>query len=608
MTPESPSKLAAFIAELRHRRVFRVAVVYAGVAFIIIQLVDGIFDIMGTPPWIGQVVVVLLVLGFPIAVALAWAFDLTEEGLVRAKPKLEAAAKAPHHPRVGNKALAVIAALAIIVAAWVLLREPSPGGAAISSIAVLPLDDLMGDPEQEYFVEGMHEALISALYHISTLTVTSRTSAMRYKDADMLATDIAKELSVDAVVEGSVLLAGDQVRISVQLIDGKTDKHLWAEEYDRDLRDVLSLHSDVAQAIAGEIGLALTPEEETRLTSAPQVNPEAYTLYLKGWHFRNLQTEESIPKAVEYLEQAVALAPGSAQTWAALGISYYLMGGTGGIWSWEYAYNRMKQALDKALELDPNLPEAHAYLGLYQYSEQLDITGGEASIKRALELNPDLVLARCEYGWFLSRTGRPDDALTEFRRAQELDPLNPQPLLGVANVFYLTRQYDKAQEYYQAVLELSPDQFEARIWLVGIEYYILMQQGRYAEAADNAEKSYAEAAIEWLKAEALLGQLAAEWNLGNREKAYTVRDSLRFTGGKQENPYWAARLYAIMREMDIALDLLERAYEDTFSLGQIINLVYLPEFDSLRAEPRFKALLEKIGLTEVFDEYGQRIR
>ncbi|GAH45629.1 unnamed protein product, partial [marine sediment metagenome] len=220
------SQLSAFLSELRQRRVFRVAIVYAGVAFIIFQIVDATFEPLHLPDWASTLIIIILVLGFPVAVGMAWAFDLTAEGLVRAKIKREpTAAKAQHHIVIGNKTLAVIALLAVIAAAWSWLREPSPDGAPIRSIAVLPLDDLMGDPAEDYFVEGMHDAIISNLSRLSALTVISRTSAMLYKDSDLRVPEIARELGVDAIVEGSVLKAGDRVRITAQLIHGATDEH-----------------------------------------------------------------------------------------------------------------------------------------------------------------------------------------------------------------------------------------------------------------------------------------------------------------------------------------------------------------------------------------------
>jgi len=233
-----------------------------------------------------------------------------------------------------------------------------------------------------------------------------------------------------------------------------------------------------------------------------------------------------------------------------------------GGWNFDYAMNRMKPALDKALELDPNQAEAHAGLGVYQFFWKLDIAGAEASFRRALELDPDNVYALYEYGLFLMRIGRPDEALAKHRRAQELDPLNPQPLVGIAWVYENTRQYDKALEYFQAILELAPDHIEANYNLASTKREILMQQGRYAEVAAEAEKAYAEAADWWDKERYLFQQLRAEWALGNKEKVSAVRDSLRSTGElqqrEQEDPFWSARLYAIMGEQDKALSLLEK--------------------------------------------------
>ncbi|MBA7604476.1 MAG: tetratricopeptide repeat protein [Calditrichaeota bacterium] len=584
---DAPSRLAAFIAELRHRRVFRVAAVYACVAFIIIQIIDGAFDYLRIPEWVGTTIIVLLALGFFIAVGMAWAFDLTEKGLVRAKPKREpTAAKAPHHPLVGNKSLAVIAVLAIVFGIWSWLRLPSPGGAPIRSIAVLPLEDLMGDPEQEYFVEGMHEALISALSNIGAVTVISRRSTLQYKDSEKTMPAIASELGVDALLEGSAQLVGERVRITTQLIDSK-DRHLWNNTYERKIEDVFALYNDVTLAIAQEIRAKLTPQEEIRLASAPQVNPEAYDLYLRGWHIRGREGRENTLKAAEYLEQAVALDPTFARAWSALGHSYLLSGG----FSID-AVNRMKEAFDKALELDPNLPDAIAGLGMYQFFKW-DNGAAEEYFRRALELDPDNAYALYEYGNFLNRTGRPDEALAMFRRGQELDPLDPLPFQGIWKFYGFTRQYEKQLEIRLLEQELLGESRENST----IKLNILMQQGRYAEVAEQVGVNTWEG-------------MRARMAMGNTEEVYAYRDSL-----SSWDPYTAAAFYAIMGEKEKALSLLE-AFVDTpkplfMTPGLVytnLYLMYFPEFDSLRAESRFKTLLQKLGLPEVFDQNGQRIR
>ena len=584
---DAPSRLAAFIAELRHRRVFRVAAVYACVAFIIIQIIDGAFDYLRIPEWVGTTIIVLLALGFFIAVGMAWAFDLTEKGLVRAKVKREpTAAKAPHHVIIGNKTLTVIAVLAIVFGIWSWLRLPSPGGAPIRSIAVLPLEDLMGDPEQEYFVEGMHEALISALSNIGAVTVISRRSTLQYKDSEKTMPAIASELGVDALLEGSAQLVGERVRITTQLIDSK-DRHLWNNTYERKIEDVFALYNDVTLAIAQEIRAKLTPQEEIRLASAPQVNPEAYDLYLRGWHIRGREGRENTLKAAEYLEQAVALDPTFARAWSALGHSYLLSGG----FSID-AVNRMKEAFDKALELDPNLPDAIAGLGMYQFFKW-DNGAAEEYFRRALELDPDNAYALYEYGNFLNRTGRPDEALAMFRRGQELDPLDPLPFQGIWKFYGFTRQYEKQLEIRLLEQELLGESRENST----IKLNILMQQGRYAEVAEQVGVNTWEG-------------MRARMAMGNTEEVYAYRDSL-----SSWDPYTAAAFYAIMGEKEKALSLLE-AFVDTpkplfMTPGLVytnLYLMYFPEFDSLRAESRFKTLLQKLGLPEVFDQNGQRIR
>ncbi|MEE8186205.1 MAG: protein kinase [Nitrososphaerales archaeon] len=488
--------------------------------------------------------------------------------------------------------LAVLVTLVILIGVYLFPEKRE----AIDSIAVLPLGNLMDDPTEDYFVEGMHEAIIRNLSRLSALKVISRTSAMRYKDTDKLMREIARELNVDALVEGSVMKAGNRVRITAQLIHGVSDEHLWSNEWEEDLTDVLSLQKTVAEAITKEIGLALAPEEEADLTNAPNVNPEAYNLYLKGWHFRTLESSESIPKAIKYLEQAVELDSTFALAWSALGHSYLIMQLLGD-WDPDYALDQVKPALDKALELDANLPDAHAGLGIYRHIWKLDIAAAEASFRRALELDPDNVYALFEYGMFLVRTGRPDEGQAEFRRALELDPLSPQLLFGNGLFHTYTRRYDKALEYYQAALELAPDYGRPLFEMSWAKCEILMQQGRYVEAAAEAEK-----------VGDMFQQLRVDWAQGNRTKVYAAHDSMRVLYDEQEHPFVWASAYAIIGEKKKALSLLERRYEENITWGNTIALVYSPGFDSLRAEPRFKALLKRLGLSEVLDENGQRIR
>ncbi len=624
--PDPPSRLSTFLTELKRRRVYRVAAVYAGVAFVIFEIIDATFDYLRIPEGIGTVIIVLLAIGFPVAVGMAWAFDLTEEGLVKTKPKQEAAATKAPHPIVGNKSLAFIAVLAIAFGVWALLRGPSqPSGTTIRSIAVLPLENQMFDPNQEIFVDGMHDALTGELSMISTLRVIGRTSTMSYKDNPKPIPEIARELDVDAVIEGSVFRYQDEdsVRITAQLIATRPERHLKTIVYVANMTDILSLQRTVTRAIVEEIGLILSPEEEIHLASAPQVNREAHDLYLQGRYYRE---HEGVPRPlqpVEFLEQSIALDSTFAPAWAILSFCYF-----------PYGTDQAKRAADKALELDPDLSVAHVALGLWQVYN-LDWDGAEESFQKALELDPLDNWSYYEYGLFLSRFGRYDEALDLVQRFRENDPFNPQVYRIAGDTFMWIRDYEKQLEYRKLQASFSSGASD----FPGIEYDIFMQQEKYAEAAVLAEQAWGDSSLQFLE---------AAWEAGNQERVIAIRDSLQRTGWlaerEQADPIWAARFYIILDERETALDLLEVAQESSPHLApqyysvlgerekaldlleqyyenfpevlpfpnsygySIIYLIHNKNFDTLRGEPRFKALLRQLDVPEVFDENGQLLR
>ncbi len=356
------SPLSNLITELRRRRVFRVAAFYGGIAFVIVQIIDGTFDLMGVPAWVGRMMVVLLALGFPVSMILAWVFDITSEGIVRTKSPSTGSGrpeKQAPRPIIGNTVLGIVAVLAIAVAVWSWRGRPS-SAEAITSIAVLPLVNLMNDPDQDYFVDGMHEALTAELSKISALRVIGRTSTMSYKANPKPIPEIAAELDVDAVIEGSVLLAGDEVRITAQLVATRPERHLWAADYVRDMEKVLVLHKEVAQAIANEIKVTLTPNEDAQLASTRPVDPEAYKAYLKGRHFLQRLSEEDLNRAINHFNQALNIDPNFAPAYAGIAATYlnlavaYLPPSE--------AYPKAKEAAVKAIQLDENLAEAHLIL------------------------------------------------------------------------------------------------------------------------------------------------------------------------------------------------------------------------------------------------------
>jgi TolB-like protein/Tfp pilus assembly protein PilF len=469
------------------------------------------------------------------------------------------------------------------------LRDRLLGGPAvgqITSIAVLPLENMMGDSEQDYFVEGMHEALIMELSKISALKVISRTSAMRYRNTDKSVPEIARELGVDAVVEGSVLRAGETVRVTAQLIDGRTDRNLWANNFDRNLTNILALHSDVARAIAREIRIAVTPEEEASLASARPVNPQAYEAYVKGRYFWNKATPEGMEKGLEYFQQAAEIDPTYALAYVGLADAYIRMGNYK-VRPRKEVFPKAKAAALKAMELDEMLGEAHHALGSVKAFYERDRPSAEREYKRAIELNPGNSRAHTLYALLLASLGRHEEALAEAQRARELDPFSLVMNRNVGIMYSYARRYDEAIEEFRKVIEMDPTfpsshlglgraYLQKRMYDEGVEEFLmwLSLEGSRPEDvvamgkayASGGFKSYLRARLEWLKGEPAYGRL----RLGEM-----------------------AWLHAQLNEKDDAFEWLEKAIED----HETRNL-QSPEWDSLRSDPRFQSLLRRMNFPE----------
>src|SRR5947209_6257842 len=357
----------------------------------------------------------------------------------------------------------VLVAVAIALLAWTLRSRNRPSN--IRSLAVLPLESLSSDPSQDYFADGMTDELITDLAQISALRVISRTSVMVYKGARKPLPQIARELNVDAVVEGTVLRSGEQVRITAQLIEASTDKHLWSQSYEGELRDTLALQNRVARTIADQIRINLTPQEQAALKNVKVVNPEAYESYLKGRYFWNKRTANGLKVALAYFNQAIEEDPKYAQAYSGLADTYALLG------DWEYgvlapkeAYPRAKAAASKALELDDTLSEAHASLaslGMFDWDWQ---SAGK-EFRRAIELNPGYATAHQWYAWNLNLLGRQSDAIAEMRKAESLDPLSLIISADMADVLFVARLYDESIQQSRKTLEMDPNFAVARFEL-----------------------------------------------------------------------------------------------------------------------------------------------
>jgi TolB-like protein/Flp pilus assembly protein TadD len=464
--------------------------------------------------------------------------------------------------------------------------ERAEDSRGIQALVVLPLEDLSGEPGHEYFADGMTEALITCLAKIKALRVISRTSAMHYKGLRKSLPEIARELNVDAVIEGSVLRSGERVRITAQLIHS-SDQHLWAESYERDFRDILSLQSEIARQVANEVRIVLTPEERHRLGIARQVNPEAHELYLKGRHFWNKRTEQSVRKALSYFHQAIDNDPTYAQGYAGLADSYNILGYYNALPPNE-AYPKGKAAALKALELDDSLAEPHAALGVVKRDFEWDWPGAEAEFQRAIELNPGCVEAYHWHSTLLSILGRHADALREKKKALAMDPLSVVIRTDLARVYYFSRDYDRALEQYRAALDMDPNFGSAHLWLA----QVYEQKGQYEDAISSL-KTGVHLLSNSTYALAKLGHGYAV--AGRRDEARVVLTQLNALSCKTYvSPYDLALVHLGLQENDEAFAWLQRAVEQ-----RSLWLGYLgvePQLDPLRSDPRFQSLRRSVDL------------
>jgi TolB-like protein/Flp pilus assembly protein TadD len=477
--------------------------------------------------------------------------------------------------------------LGLNISGWHTRLSSRAAAASIRSLAVLPLENLSGDPEQEYFAEGMTEALITDLSKISALRVISRTSVMQYKSGNKLLSQIAKELNVEGIVEGSVQRSGDRVRINAQLIYAPTDTHLWGESYDRELRDVLPLQDDVARAIADEIKIKVTPQEQVLLANARQVDPEAHELYLKGRYYWNKRTPDALEKGLEYFKQATAKDPGFASAYAGMADSYFLLSNLG-VLEQRVAVPEAMAAAKKALELDDQLADAHASLGIAYRCDHLNWRAAEKELKRAIELDPNYASAYQWYASTLATVGRSEDLLRNARRAQELDPLSRIINASLGHAYYLCRRYDDAIQQCRKTLELDPEFPVAHLFLGMAQ----TQKGQHREAIAEIQKAV-DLSDRTPVVLAMLGYAHAA--AGERDAARKILKGLLEPDQKKfVSSADIAIIYAGLGQKDEAFKLLEKAYVEE-SLWTI-SIKLDPKLDALRADDRFGRFVQHVGL------------
>jgi len=577
--------LRNFFVELKRRNVYKVAIAYGVVAWLLIQIATQVFPFFEIPNWTVRLVVLLIAIGFPIALIIAWAFELTPEGLKRTEvADVAPATCSPHRAWI----YVVIIAGAMSVGLFFLGRYTASTRSAGSevrekSIAVLPFENLSGSPENAYFTDGIQEEILTRLAKIADLKVISRTSTARYKSSSDNLRQIAKQLGVANILEGTVQKAADRVRVNVQLIKAETDAHLWAETYDRKLTDIFSVESDIAKAIADTLQAKLSGSEKHAIAAQPTENTEAHEFYLKGRYFWNKRTGPDLRRAIDYFKQAIDKDPKYGLAYAGLADSYTLLSAYGA-GSPQESFPLAKTAAQKALELDDTLAEAHTSLGQILLFYDLDLVGSSKEFERAIALNPNYATAHHWYGVGPPlAVGEFDRAIAELRRAQQLDPLSLiiNADLGVA--FTTARRYDEAITQLRKTIEMDPRFYYAH-WNLGVA---LELKGELREALAEYKK-----AAELDDDPIVLGLIAHAYaKLGERDQALKLLAELQQVAAHRYVPFSTfAGIYMALGEKDKAIDYLERAYRDR----ALSNIKVDPMLDPLRGDPRFEALVAKI--------------
>src|SRR6266481_3295742 len=474
------------------------------------------------------------------------------------------------------------------LATWKLYswKRPSP---VIRSLAVLPLESLSNDASQDYFADGMTDELISDLGQISALRVISRTSVMAYKHSRKPLPQIARELNVDAVVEGTVLRSGDQVRITAQLIEASSDKHLWSQSYEGELRDTLALQNQVASAIADQIRINVNPQEQAALKSVKLVNPQAYESFLKGRYFWNKRTADGLKVALAYFNQAIDEDPKYAPAYSGLADTNALLG------DWQYAVMTPNEALPKAkaaaikaLELDSALGEAHNSLALCLDGFDWDFDAAGKEFRRAIELNPSYATAHHWYAWHLALLGRYDEAISEMRRAKNSDPLSLIISSDLAELLMLAHSNDESIAESQKAIEMDPNFAFAHNQL-GQAY---LQKQMNLEAIAEMEKAVQ---LSGGSPTCIANLARAYVASGRKSEAIRLLNDLK-EGSNRSDSHASeiAVVHAALGDKDQAMTWLEKAYEERFNPGVLLR----PGFDPLRSDVRFKDLLRRVGFPE----------
>jgi TolB-like protein/Tfp pilus assembly protein PilF len=577
-----------FFGELKRRNVYKVAVAYAVAGWALAQGIAQVFPVFDIPNWVVRLIVLLIIIGLPIALALAWMFELTPQGIKRTETAdaMPGTARQKKHTWIYVVVIGGLLSIGLFflgrysAATW----QAQSSGLPAKSIAVLPFDNLSRDPDNAYFCEGVQDEILTRLAKVADLKVISRTSTQHFKSTPENLPAIAKQLGVMHILEGSVQKANDQVRVNVQLINALTDAHLWADTYDRKLTDIFAVESEIAKTIAETLQARLSGSEKSSIAKTPTTNSEAYELYLKGRFFWNKRTGADLEKAIEYFKQAVAKDPNYALAYVGLADSYMLLSSYGNV-SPRESLPPAKGALKKALELDDSLAEAHASFGLLATLD-LDLDRSISELKRAIELKPNYATAHHWLALGYATLGQFDRAIAEAKRAIEVDPLSLIINADCGWVYFNAHRYDEAEAQARKVLEMDSRFFLAHYYLGAA----LQFEGHVAQSIPEYQKAFELNGD--LYSLAMLGQAYAR--NGQKEEARKVLARLN---QEAKSHYVAPYAFALVQiglgEKDRAIEELEHAYENG-ETNYLFIIKVDPLLDDLRGHPRFEALVRKI--------------
>jgi TolB-like protein/Flp pilus assembly protein TadD len=588
-------KIEHFFAEVKRRNVYKVAVAYIVGGWALSQGIAQVFPVFDVPNWAIRLIVLLIIIGFPVAVVLAWAFEITPQGIKRTETAdaMPATVRSQKHTWIYVVVIGALVSIGLFFLGRYSARNTADAARAelpAKSVAVLPFGNLSRDLDNEYFAAGMQDEIITRLAQISDLKVISCTSTQRYKSSGENLRQIASELGVTNIVEGSVQKANDQVHVNVQLLNAVTDSHLWADTFDRKLTDVFAVESEIAKTIADTLQAKLTGSEKTAILKKPTENSEAHELYLKGRYFWNRRTAENLKKAADYFQQAIGKDSKYALAYSGLADCHVLLPVYPGLGS--KPRDELPKALEaarKAVELDDTLAEAHTSLAR-ALASNLQLSAATSEFNRAVELNPNYATAHQWFGECLQSQGRVEEGLAELKRAQDLDPLSLiiNSLFGFALDF--VGKSDEAIAQLRKTIEIDPNFWIAHFYFGDV----LEHRGQLKEAIVEYEKSNALQVDDPYN----LADLARAYFLvGRKPEAQQLWDKLKSFSERQYVPaYSMAVVQLTFGNKDEAIRLLEKSYEDhaPFDSADLGWILVDHRLDSLRSDPRFKNLITRI--------------